>query len=117
MLLMKIYLQLIKKIMDTTLLALVTSIAAALGIKEIWSIWKKRMDINADKDSDELQLSTKVFFATIKDLKDEIKALEEKIDDLIEKNTQCAIKLARLEERLMANAVKKVRKKTIKLKK
>ena len=96
--------------MDTTLLSIIASVAAALGIKELWNIWKKKMDIDAGKDSEELQLSTKVFFATISDLKDEIKALEVKIEQLIEENMQCAIKLARMEERLIANVSTKVRK-------
>ena len=88
--------------MDTTLLSIIAGIATAIGIKEIWNIWKKKLDIKANKNSKELQLSTKVFFATISDLKDEIKALEIKIEQLIEENTQCAIKLARMEERLNA---------------
>ena len=88
--------------MDTTLLSIIAGIAAAIGIKEIWNIWKKKLDIKANKSSKELQLSTKVFFATISDLKDEFKALEIKIEQLIEENTQCAIKLARMEERLNA---------------
>lgn len=96
--------------MDTTLLSIIASVAAALGIKELWTIWKKKIDINADKESEELQLSTKVFFATIKDLKDEIKVLEIKIEQLIEENMQYAIKLARMEERLIANVSTKVRK-------
>jgi hypothetical protein len=88
--------------MDITLLSIITGIAAAIGIKEIWNIWKKKLDIKANKNLKESQLSTKVFFATISDLKDEIKALEIKIEQLIEENTQCAIKLARMEERLNA---------------
>ena len=92
--------------MDTTLLSIIAAIAGALGIKELWNI-------NADKESEELQLSTKVFFATIKDLKDEIKALEVKIEQLIEENMQCAVKLARMEERLIANVSTKVRKKGV----
>ena len=88
--------------MDTTLLSIIAGIAAAIGIKEIWNIWKKKLDIKANKNLKESQLSTKVFFATISDLKDEIKALEIKIEQLIEENTQCAIKLARMEERLNA---------------
>lgn len=88
--------------MDTTLLSIIAAIATAIGVKEIWNIWKKKLDIKANKNSKELQLSTKVFFATISDLKNEILLLEEKIEQLIEENTQCAIKLARMEERLNA---------------
>jgi hypothetical protein len=99
--------------MDTTLLSIIAAIAGALGIKELWNIWKKKIDINAGRESKELQLSTKVFFATISDLKDEIKALEVKIEQLIEENMQCAVKLARMEERLIANVSTKVRKKGV----
>jgi regulator of replication initiation timing len=88
--------------MDTTLLSIIAAIATAIGVKEIWNIWKKKLDIKANKNSKELQLSTKVFFSTISDLKNEILILEEKIEKLIEENTQCAIKLARMEERLNA---------------
>ena len=96
--------------MDTTLLSIIASVAAALGIKELWTIWKKKIDIKAGKQSEEVQLSTKVFFAIIGDLKEDIKSLEVKIEELIEENKQCAIKLARLEERLIANVSTKVRK-------
>ena len=96
--------------MDTTLLSIIASVAAALGIKELWTIWKKKIDIKAGKQSEEVQLSTKVFFAIIGDLKEDIKSLEVKIEQLIEENKQCAIKLARLEERLIANVSTKVRK-------
>ena len=96
--------------MDTTLLSIIASVAAALGIKELWTIWKKKIDIKAGKQSEETQLSTKVFFAIIADLKGDIKSLEDKIQQLIEENKECAIKLARMEERLIANVSTKVRK-------
>jgi len=99
--------------MDTTLLSIIASVAAALGIKELWIIWKKKIDIKAGKQSEEIQLSTKVFFAIIADLKEDIKLLEEKIEQLIEENKECAIKLARMEERLIANVSTKVRKKGV----
>jgi len=99
--------------MDTTLLSIIASVAAALGIKELWNIWKKKLDIKAGKQSEETQLSTKVFFAIIADLKEDIKSLEEKIEQLIEENKECAIKLARMEERLIANVTSKVRKKGV----
>ena len=31
--------------MDTTLLSIIAAIAGALGIKELWNIWKKKIDI------------------------------------------------------------------------
>ncbi len=100
--------------MDTTLLSIIASVAAALGIKELWNIWKKKLDIKAGKQSEETQLSTKVFFAIIADLKEDIKSLEEKIEQLIDENKECAIKLARMEERLIANVCSNARKKMVK---
>ena len=67
-----------------TLVGILTALVGALGIKEIWSIIKKKVDHHNQKENSN----------------------EEKIDDLIEKNKQCAIKLARLEERIMLSANK-----------
>mgnify|MGYP003143847474 CR=1 FL=1 len=46
--------------MDTTLLSIIAAIATAIGVKEIWTIWKKKLDIKANKNSKELQLSTEL---------------------------------------------------------
>ena len=100
--------------MDTTLLSIIASIAAALGIKELWTIWKKKIDIKAGKQSEEMQLSTKVFFTTISDLKDEIKILESKIDMLITENTELKVKIGIMETQLLENAVKKSKRKVVK---
>ena len=62
----------------TSIITILTALVAALGFKEIWNI----------------------------ELKVKIGELELKIDDLIEKNKQCAIKLARLEERMTLSAKK-----------
>ena len=47
-----------------------------------------------------------ILTALVEELKVKIGELELKIDDLIEKNKQCAIKLARLEERMTLSAKK-----------
>ena len=94
-----------KKIMimeDHSLLMVVTSLVGALGLKSIWDIVKKRMDIKAAKEERIDNLS----IAVIEELKDKIVALELKIDELITENTALREKLARMEERILLSAKK-----------
>ena len=94
-----------KKIMimeDHSLLMVVTSLVGALGLKSIWDIVKKRMDIKAAKEERIDNLSITV----IEELKDKIVALELKIDELITENTALREKLARMEERILLSAKK-----------
>ena len=64
---------------DHSLLMVVTSLVGALGLKSIWDIVKKRMDIKAAKEERIDNLS----IAVIEELKDMIVALELKIDELL----------------------------------
>jgi len=85
----------------------ISTLVGALGIKEIWNIVKKRMDIRASKEERVDGLSLKV----IEELKDKISALELKIDVLITENTELRVKVAKMEERLIQNAKKSVSRK------
>lgn len=87
---------------DHSLLVALAGIVSALGLKEIWNIVKKRMDIKASKEERADGLSIKV----IEELKDKITALELKIDVLITENTELRVKIAKMEERLIQNAKK-----------
>lgn len=87
---------------DHSLLMVVTSLVGALGLKSIWDIIKKRMDIKAAKEERIDNLSINV----IEELKDKIVALELKIDELITENTALREKLARMEERILLSAKK-----------
>ena len=78
---------------------LLIALISALGIKEIWSIIKK-----SERDGN-------ISLAVIEELKDKIGGLEEKINKLIEENTDLKIKVARMEERLIRNAKNKVKRK------
>ena len=89
---------------DHSLIMIVSTLVGALGIKEIWNIIKKRMDISAAKEERVDGLSLKV----IEELKDKISALELKIDVLITENTELRVKVAKMEERLIQNAKKSV---------
>ena len=91
------------KMDDHNLLMVVSSLIAALGIKEIWQILKQKIDINAKKEERQDNLQAKV----IEELKNKIDGLERKIDELITENTHLRVKIAKMEERLIADAKKR----------
>ena len=97
-----------------SIITVLTALVTALGVKEIWTIWKKKIDQNNKRLSkDEItkdQLTAKV----IEELKDKIIELEVKIDKLITENIDLHKKLARMEERLVQNANKKSTRKRVK---
>ena len=88
------------------LMSILTAITSALVIKEIWLIYKKRVELNQKKLNKDANLKDKLMSEVILDLKEKIEQLEEKIDELIEENTMLREKLARMEERLMMSAAK-----------
>lgn len=90
-----------------SMILILTALVGALGIKEIWNIWKKKIDINNQKDIREDEFSLKV----IQELKDKIESLETKIDELIKENIELHKKVAKMEERLMQRAKASSRKK------
>ena len=107
---------------NTSIIVILTTLIGALGIKEIWNIWKKKIDAKNQKDLITLHQEHKILHdvieeqkLVIEEMKFRIIALEEKIETLIEENRDCAVKLARMEERLLANVSQKsTRKRTAK---
>ena len=79
---------------------LLIALLSAFGVKEIWSIIKKKMDQNEREGDKPDQLSLKI----IEELKDKIDSLELKIEELIIENTNLKIKVAKMEERLIKSA-------------
>ena len=103
---------------DHDLIVLLTALASAFGLKEIWAVIKKRMDIDARKSDkkDERKASyettkDQITAQVIEELKDKIGELEAKIDKLIKENIALNVKLASMEERLTQSAKKRVSKK------
>jgi len=94
----------IKKMDDHTILI---GLISALGLKEIWNIWKKKLDINAQKDEREDNFYT----TQIQELTNKIGQLEKKIEVLIEENISLKIKIERMQSRLVLSAKKKVNRK------
>ena len=92
---------------DHSLLMVVTSLIGALGLKEIWSIVKQKIDINAKKDEREDNFYTK----QIHELTTKIGQLEKKIELLIEENIALKVKIERMQSRLVNSAKRKVNKK------
>jgi len=71
---------------DHDLIVIVTALASALGLKEVWNIVKKRMDLSAKKDKANETTKDKITAQVIEELKDKIGELETKIDELIKEN-------------------------------
>ena len=90
---------------DHSLIMGIAALVSAFGLKEIWAIVKKKIDIEAQKDERE----DEVFINQIKALTDKINGLELKIQTLIEENTQLLVKVARMEEKLILNAKNRVK--------
>ena len=88
---------------DHNLLLIISGLATALGLKEVWGIIKTKLHINAKKEERQDNLQAKV----IEELKNKIDGLERKIDELITENTHLRVKIAKMEERLIANAKKR----------
>jgi predicted RNase H-like nuclease (RuvC/YqgF family) len=78
---------------------LLIALISALGVKEIWNIIKKKIDINAKKEDDQIERLT-----------EKITSLELKIDELIQENMNLKVKLAKMEERILLTAKNRIKK-------
>ena len=88
---------------DHSLLLALTGIISAFGLKEVWTIIQKKMDIGAKKEEREETLYTK----QIEVLTNKITQLETKIEVLIEENVRLRVKVVKMETRLVNNAKKR----------
>ena len=95
--------KILNKMESESLLMIVSSLVAALGIKEIWQIIKQKIDINAKKE----ERVDSVFTDQIEQLTKKIGELENKIDELITENTHLKDKIVKMESRLIATAKKR----------
>jgi|TARA_R110000744_G_scaffold114561_2_gene214311 regulator of replication initiation timing len=75
------------------------TLISALGIKEVWNIIKKKIDINAQKEDSHIEM-----------LVEKIEGLESKINTLIEENIQLKVKIAKMEERIIFTAKNRIKK-------
>ena len=101
---------------ESTIIAALVALVGAFGLKEIWSIWKKKIDIEAEKEIRKEKQEDKAWRAegqllsqVIEELKQKIAELETKIDKLVEENTALKVKIGKMEEQLIANAASRSR--------
>ncbi len=80
------------------LILIATGLAGAFGVKEIWIIIKKKMDINHSISSNHSSYKQK----RIEELEDDVKVANEAI-------LQLTIKLSKLEERMLHVAKNRVK--------
>jgi uncharacterized oligopeptide transporter (OPT) family protein len=80
------------------LILIATGLAGAFGVKEIWTIIKKKMDINHSISSNHSSYKQK----RIEELEDDVKVANEAI-------LQLTIKLSKLEERMLHVAKNRVK--------
>ena len=88
---------------DHNLLLALAGIISAFGVKEVWAIIQKKMDIGAKKEEREDSLYAK----QVEILSNKIQQLEVKIELLIEENIQLRVKVVKMEARLVNNAKKR----------
>ena len=88
---------------DHSLLLALTGIISAFGLKEVWAIIQKKMDIGAKKEEREESF----YIKQISDLTTNIGQLEAKIEALIEENVDLKLKIVEMGSGLVNNAKKR----------
>jgi hypothetical protein len=82
-------------------IGILAAIASAFGVKELWAIWKQKIQIKAD-----------VKEAYRNEIQQRILECEKKVEMLVNENTELSIKVARLEERILLTAKNRVKRGT-----
>lgn len=99
---------------DMSIITVLTALVTALGVKEIWTIWKKKIDQKNKKLTKDEITKDQLTAQVIEELKNKIEDLEVKIDNLIKENIELREKLARMEERLIVSAKQSANRKRVK---
>lgn len=89
-----------------TLIPMLVALIGALGLKEGWNIWKKKIDNSASFKSSIREDNRK----RIVELEEKVKGLYEKIEALLLENSTLRANIARLEERILMTAKNRVKK-------
>lgn len=88
-----------------TIISLVVGLAGALGLKEGWNIWKKKID-NSTQIKSEIREDNR---QRIKELEDQVNELRERIETLLIQNADMKAHVARLEERILLTAKNRIK--------
>jgi predicted nuclease with TOPRIM domain len=93
----------------TSNISLVVGLVGALGLKEGWNIWKKKID-NSTQIKSEIRKDNR---QRIRELEDQVNELRERIEKLLIENADLKANVARLEERILLTAKNRVKNKDI----
>ena len=88
---------------------MVVGLIGALGLKEVWNIWKKKID-NSTQIKSEIRKDNK---QRIRELEDQVNELRERIENLLLENADIKVNVARLEERILLTAKNRIKNKNI----
>ena len=91
---------------EGTIIPMLVALIGALGLKEGWNIWKKKIDNSASFKSSIREDNRK----RIVGLEEKVKGLYEKIEALLLENATLKANVARLEERILITAKNRVKK-------
>ena len=94
---------------NETIISLIVGLIGALGLKEVWNIWKKKID-NSTQIKSEIRKDNK---QRIKELEDQVNELRERIENLLLENADIKVNVARLEERILLTAKNRIKNKNI----
>lgn len=94
---------------NETIISLVVGLIGALGLKEVWNIWKKKID-NSTQIKSEIREDNK---QRIRELEDQVNELRERIENLLLENADIKVNVARLEERILLTAKNRIKNKNI----
>jgi peptidoglycan hydrolase CwlO-like protein len=89
-----------------TLIPILVALIGALGLKEGWNIWKKKIDNSVSFKSSLREDNRK----RITELEDKVAELYKKIEILLEENAKLQANIARLEERILLTAKNRIKK-------
>lgn len=88
-----------------TLIPMLVALIGALGLKEGWNIWKKKIDNSASFKSSIREDNRK----RITELENKVTELYKKIELLLEENAKLQANVARLEERILITAKNRIK--------
>ena len=87
------------------IIPMLVTLIGALGLKEGWNIWKKKIDKSAEAKLNRRENSKD----RITELEARVDELYKKIEKLMEENASLRANIARLEERILLTAKNRVK--------
>jgi predicted nuclease with TOPRIM domain len=88
-----------------TIISLIVGLVGSLGLKEVWNIWKKKVD-NSTQIKSEIRNDNR---QRIKELENQVNELRQRIEDLLIDNANIKANAARLEERVLLTAKNRIK--------